>query len=259
LNTKGEQNELLCPHCEAGKITIDDTSICSHCGSKFVNVGQAVYVREEILQKVAIIVKETDERITKIVNEKNIEDIEGFEGEVAGVISGTKTGSIILIDDFIVTGTPGLEGNYSTEPVLALEENHEKSELLNVIRRLYAERQIKAPLLMLDSCELEIIRKEANMERELFNKEINRLINSGQKRKVGTFHSHESAGSNPSEKDIGVIRLNGGDCFGKAFGENDAISAILSEFLIILENGSAREIGRIPVLESAAYDFENYT
>lgn len=258
MKIKENKNELLCPHCEVSKITIDGTLSCRHCSSNFVNVGGAVYVREEVLQKVGTIVKETDERLAKIVKEKNPEDLQGFEGEVAGLISGTKTGSTILIDDFIVTGTLGPAGNFSMEPVLALEGKREKSKLFETIKRLYAEKRLELPLLLLDPLELETIKTEAGLSIEQFDEELRQLIEAGQKRKVGTFHSHESAGSSPSEKDIGSIRLRGDQFFaGKPYGENDVISAILSEFLIIFENGSAREIGRIPVLESAFYELDN--
>lgn len=203
--TEGK-TEIEWPHCQAGKLTSNNLT-CHQCGVIFLNVGEAVYVREGALEKVRTIVKETDERMMQIAKEKNPEDIQGFEGEVAGVISGVKMGSMILIDDFIVTGTLGPAGNFSMEPVLAIDKRQDESKLLETIRRLYAEKRLELLLLWLDPLELEIIRTEVGISKEQFDKELSQLINAGQKRKVGTFHSHESSGSAPSEKDIGSMKI----------------------------------------------------
>jgi proteasome lid subunit RPN8/RPN11 len=126
-----------------------------------------------------------------------------------------------------------------------------------VIRRLYKERKIELPIPWLLPVELETIRGEAGMGENDFAQELRRLIEAGQERKVGTFHSHESAGSEPSDQDIRIIKLK--DLVeANALGKNDVIEVILSEYLIVLEKGSAREIGRLALTNSAFYNSEYY-
>jgi proteasome lid subunit RPN8/RPN11 len=247
---------ITCPNCDNGELSLNHSCFCSNCGANYVMIGESVYIRQDALQKAANIVEETDKRLAKIVQERGVDDLVGNEGEEAGVISGRKSGSAILINDFFVTGTPGSNG-FSVEPILALDESRERSDLLKVIRKLYAERKLEVPILSLLPLELEAIRKEAEMDQKGFAEELKRLIEAGQECKVGTFHSHESSASCPSDQDIRIIKLKDELVEGHAFGRNDAIEVILSEHLIVLEKGSAREIGRIALTNSAFYDSQN--
>lgn len=245
---------MICPNCDKGRLTLKKNSTCEYCHAAFIKAGNTVYIREEALPKAVEIVEDTDRRLEEIVQGKGVEDFVGNEGEVAGVVSGRIFDPIIVINDFFVTGTPGPNG-YSMDPIFALDKKHEISNLLRVTKRLYAERRLEVPLLQLHQIQLDEIRKEASMTKEEFSKELSLLIAAGQEHKVGTFHSHESSASAPSDQDIRIIKFRD-ELEGDAYGKNDRVEVIMSEYLIILEKVTAEEIGRIPLTYSAFYDQE---
>jgi len=86
-------------------------------------------------------------------------------------------------------------------------------------------------------------------------KEIARLIEAGQERKVGTFNSHESSAPFPSDLDIRTMKFRDEE-YDAAFGKNDLVEVIMSEYLIVFEKATAKEIGKIPLTYSAFYDQE---
>lgn len=245
---------IICPNCDRGTLILNQNCICEHCHANFIKVGKSVYVRGGALHYAEEIVKETDGRLEEIAGEKSVEDFVGNEGEMAGVVSGRRFGSIILINDFFLTGTPGPNG-YFMDPVFALDENREKSSLLKVIKRLYAEKRLEVPLLLLHHSELEEIRKEADMKKESFTEELSRLIEAGQEHKVGTFHSHESSAPFPSDQDIRIMKFRD-ELEGDAYGRNDLVEVIISGCLLVFEKVTAKEMGKIPLTDYAFYDLE---
>jgi proteasome lid subunit RPN8/RPN11 len=251
---RGELVVIICPNCDKGALIPNENYLCEYCHANFIKVGRSVYIREDALQNAEKIVEETDKRLGEIVREKGVEALIGNEGEMAGVVSGRVFGSIIFINDFFLTGTPGPNG-YSMEPVLALDENKEKSNLLQVIKRLYAEKRLEVPLLLLHHFELDEIRKEVSMNKERFTKELTRLIKAGQERKIGTFHSHESSAPFPSDQDIRIMKFKD-ELEGDAYGKNDLVEVIISGYLVVFKKVVAKEIGKIPLTNSASYDLE---
>jgi len=226
----------------------DGDLICSFCKNKFVNIGKTVFISEKALQKATQIAKETDERIGQIVEKSEVDNLTGKEGEVAGVVNGAKFGNIIVINDFIATG---LVGEQSFDPILAIDERKEQFPVFASIRRHIIEKKVEVPVSLLADIELEEIRSHFGFERETFYKEIDRLMEEGDRVKIGDFHSHEIEGRCLSEKDKKVIALS--NALEPAFGKNSVIHVLISGTLIVYECGRVKELGRIVLL---GYDWD---
>lgn len=167
-----------------------------------------------------------------------------------------------IINDFIVTG---FVGEHSLDPILAIDERKMQSPVLASLRRYILERKLEVPLSLLTDIELEEVRAHLNFEEETFYKEIRRLIEEGDKVKIGDFHSHEIEGRYLSEADRKAISLN--EKFEPGFGANSSIHILISGTLIVYECGSVKELGRITLLGydwndidelSEEYEMKNY-
>ena len=243
---------IICPDCNKRTLTLNDSCHCGFCGAKFIKIGETVYVNEKAFQKAAKIAEETDKKLGEIIRERGVDDLVGNEGETAGVVSGRKDESTFVINDFLITGTPGPDG-YFMDPIFALDENKEKSPLLSVIKRFYAETKIELPLSFLMEMGFERIREESEMDEENFAKELKRLIQAGQECKVGTFHSHETSAPFLSEQDIRIMKFSD-ELEDRGYGRNDCVEVIISGCLIVFEKVTARELGRIPLTYSCFFD-----
>jgi len=121
-----------------------------------------------------------------------------------------------------------------------------QSPVLANLRCYISEKKVEVPLSLLIDVELEEMRVHLNFEKEIFCEEVKRLIEEGEKVKIGTFHSHEVEGRCLSEADKKVVSL--GEKFEPGFGANSSIHVLISGTLIVYEYESVEELGRITLL-----------
>jgi len=241
-------SKLVCPTCNQRLKHENENLICNSCKSKFTKIGRTVYINEQALEKARRITQETDERLVKIIEKIGVNNLSGNEGEVVGVIEGRKFGRLIFINDFVVTGSAG---EHVFDPILAIDEKKESSEVFRCLRRYILEKRLEIPLSLLSNGELEEIREHCSFKQELFYSEIKRLIEEGENVKIGTFHSHEIEARRISNPDRRFIAL--GEDAELGDGKNSSVQILISGTLMVHEYGSVEELGKISLI---GYDWD---
>lgn len=227
-----------CPNCDNQLESENCDYICPACASKFMKIGETIFINETALSRAAELTQENEKRLKQIVEKEKTDNFTGKEGEFFGVITGKKYGEIIIINDFIITG------DLIFDPILAIDETKENSQLLKFLKKNILERKFNTSISMMKEFgELDEIIQSSGLKGEEFNRELDKLIEIGNLCKIGTFHTHEPVADVLSDGDKGFIRIGEDPDFGE--GENSTIHVLISEVLFVYEYESLEELGKI--------------